>query len=401
MKTAFSLPFLAAGAAVALVAGCVSAPQPQASSRRTLFGDSSGSSGASEPYARKAVVHTASSHRGAAASAHESEIRPVRIDERPLDLNDVGPAGRVQRKASLVQSAPAAASAPPPARTTAVPPRRVAPAATSGGAYRVYTVQSGDTALGIAIANSMTLDQLKALNPEIASAPDRLRIGQGVKVYSAGGGQRSTVLARGQNASGAASAKPAKVTTAASTAKTPSSTARKSADAASSGTAKKTAVAPAPARDVEAPPKPASDVKVADTDATIEDVFSTGLAGAKDKAREKREEAEKAARDAAAAEKARLEAAQKAAEEQLRKAEEAKRQAEQNAAKAAGDTAAAAATAVSSTAARDGEYVVQQGDDIFSIALKFDVMPLALRKANGSDLSDLKAGQVLKIPPKD
>ena len=44
---------------------------------------------------------------------------------------------------------------------------------------------------------------------------------------------------------------------------------------------------------------------------------------------------------------------------------------------------------------------MQPDDDIFTIALKFDVTPLALRKANGSDLSVLKPGQVLKIPAKD
>ena len=35
------------------------------------------------------------------------------------------------------------------------------------------------------------------------------------------------------------------------------------------------------------------------------------------------------------------------------------------------------------------------------MAATFDVTPLALRKANGSDLAVLKPGQVLKIPSKD
>ena len=137
------------------------------------------------------------------------------------------------------------------------------------------------------------------------------------------------------------------------------------------------------------------------TDSSISDVLAGGLSGAKDRARAEREEAERKAREAAdRAEKERLAEAQRAAEEARRAAEEARHAAEDQAADKGRKAAPAPAPAPAPTAGA-GEYVVQPDDDIFTIALKFDVTPLALRKANGSDLSVLKPGQVLKIPAKD
>ena len=455
MKTRSFFPLVAAAA---IVSGCVSDAPVQSSSRHTLIEDSAGVSPKArtgKAPARATVVRTAQESAGAAG---ERPVRPVRIDERPLRIDDVGPAGRVHQKPSaatgsqlssgsaqtgrqsFARTAPAYAT--PAASSHAAAP---AAAATAGGAYRVHTVQTGETALGIALANSMTLDQLKALNPELQRDPDRLRVGQGVKVFASAGAKGVKTAA----AAAPAERKPARQQTAAKATgatggeyvvqagDTLSSIAasqggsaadwmaangmkeddalrlrpgqslkRPAAGAAGAKTAsggaaaaKRTTAAAETKRDVEAPPQDAGKVVVDGTDSSIEDVLSDGLAGAKEKARAEREKAEKALREAEEAEKARLAEAQKAAEKAKKQAEEDKKRAEE-AARAVTKIATADPESAQA-AAKAGEYVVQPGEDLFSIALKFDVMPLALRKANSSDLADLKPGQVLKIPPKD
>lgn len=59
------------------------------------------------------------------------------------------------------------------------------------------------------------------------------------------------------------------------------------------------------------------------------------------------------------------------------------------------------ATATPPATAADGEYVVQEGDTAFGIALQFDVTLEALAAANGmteDEITDLQIGQVLIIP---
>lgn len=456
MKTLSAVSFVAA----AIVSGCITSPTQPSSTRRTLFDSPTSSSSQS---IKPATVRTAGKTAKTGSFQGETPIRPVRIDERPVALDDVGPAGRVHPKPSVQAPRPVSSASTPqfkPPRTAPLAPARPvshgsSSSPTTGGAYRIHTVQPGETALGIAIANSMSLDELRALNPEIQNNPDRIRVGQGLKVAGPPSAPRNTVVARNDSGSGKQKVAPPLVdrtsvqpqpTQPAQSSKhgqyviqegdTLSAIAHKEGGSVadwkaanglsdadtmklhpgqrlvrpvpSAGKSNPSAGKVQPAdssrsHDVEAPPPPPEQVKVAGTDASIDDVFAGGLSGAKEKARAQREEAEKLAREKAAEEKARLEAAQKAAEEARVAAENAKRQAEAEALKAAKGAEKAVTETVQavSATAKPGEYIVQPGDDIFSIALKFDVMPLALRKANGSDLADLKPGQVLKIPPKD
>ena len=84
-----------------------------------------------------------------------------------------------------------------------------------------------------------------------------------------------------------------------------------------------------------------------------------------------------------------------------------------NAAQAAGDQAQAAVEQVSDAAGRAAdavraaaapgtkEYVVQDGDDIYSIAMQFDSQPLKIRSLNGGkSLDDLAPGDRILVPAK-
>lgn len=456
MKTSALLSLFAAAA---LVSGCrVYEGGP---TRRTLLGPSTPSSSSQGASRSKAAAKPAKARpaqpRGAVASPvrGETPVRPVAladepyIEDEPVLVDGVGPAGRVRPKpAKPYVASPAPAPTPVRAPAAAAPaPAAPAAPAQSGGAYRVHAVKPGETALAIAVANGMTLDQLKALNPEVMRNPDRLRVGQGVKVVANGAGARAAEPARhvalspreggdaksqprpvpdrakpapsgdgfyvvrdGDTLSGIASReggttaewKAANGLSDANSLRVGQKLARPGSVAAAPRPAPapspKPQPRPAPA-DLEAPPPPPTDVIVTGTDSSISDVLAGGLSGAKDRARAEREEAERKAREAAdRAEKERLAEAQRAAEEARRAAEEARRAAEDQAADKGRKAAPAPAPAPTVGA---GEYVVQPDDDIFTIALKFDVTPLALRKANGSDLSVLKPGQVLKIPAKD
>ncbi|MBQ6103355.1 MAG: LysM peptidoglycan-binding domain-containing protein, partial [Kiritimatiellae bacterium] len=65
------------------------------------------------------------------------------------------------------------------------------------------------------------------------------------------------------------------------------------------------------------------------------------------------------------------------------------------------DAAGRAADAVSSAAAGTKEYVVQEGDDIYSIAMQFDSQPLKIRSLNGGkSLDDLVPGDRILVPAK-
>lgn len=453
MKTSAILSLFAAAA---LVSGC-RIPEG-GSTRRTLLGPSTPSASSRPTAAASSSRARPANPRGAVASPvrGETPVRPVAladepyIEDEPVLIDGVGPAGRVRPKPAkpfVPAPAPVRSPAPHPAATVtpapAVPP---ASPARSGGAYRVHAVKSGETALAIAVANGMTLDQLKALNPEVMRNPDRLRVGQGVRVVANGAGARAVEAPRhvalppreggdaksqprplldrpkpaeagdgfylvrdGDTLSGIASReggttaewKAANGLSDANSLRVGQKLVRPASVAGAPRPAPRPSPAPAPSpkpqprpapADLEAPPPPPTDVLVAGTDSSISDVLAGGLSGAKDRARAEREEAERKAREEAArAEQERL-------EEARRQAEDARRAAEDQAADKGRKVAPVPAPAPTAGA---GEYVVQPDDDIFTIALKFDVTPLALRKANGSDLSVLKPGQVLKIPAKD
>lgn len=453
MKTSAILSLFAAAA---LVSGC-RIPEG-GSTRRTLLGPSTPSASSRPTAAASSSRARPANPRGAVASPvrGETPVRPVAladepyIEDEPVLIDGVGPAGRVRPKpAKPFVPAPAPVRSPTPHPAATVTPAPAAPAAPaqSGGAYRVHAVKPGETALAIAVANGMTLDQLKALNPEVMRNPDRLRVGQGVKVVANGAGARAAEPARhvalspreggdaksqprplldrpkpaeagdgfylvrdGDTLSGIASReggttaewKAANGLSDANSLRVGQKLVRPGSVAAAPRPAPapspKPQPRPAPA-DLEAPPPPPTDVIVTGTDSSISDVLAGGLSGAKDRARAEREEAERKAREEAArAEQERLEEARRQAEDARRAAEDARRAAEDQAADKGRKVAPVPAPAPTAGA---GEYVVQPDDDIFTIALKFDVTPLALRKANGSDLSVLKPGQVLKIPAKD
>lgn len=437
-------------AAAALVSGC--RIYEGGSTRHTIF-DNPAPAKKSGQTVKPAKIHASPQRAGNVRSGGEVPVHPVDVNvDRPVSVDDVGPAGRVRPK--TVQPAPAqdwnsaarqvpggGSSRPPAGYVPATQPR---PAET--GAYRVHTVQPGETALEIAIANGMTLDQLKSLNPDVQRDPDHLRVGQGLRVRSGGktppggDGRRNTVV---DSRPAGGSSTPAPIVdrrpqpepapqkagpgeyvvkqgdTLSDIAHREGGTVAewKAANGLSDGdetkikvgrklvrpgsrpanpqpgknAGKNTADNPPPPpppdadaapRDAEAPPPPPKDVIVPGSDSTVEDVLSVGLSGARDKSRAEREAAEKAAREA---EEARLEAARKEAEKAKREAEEAKRKAEETLKEDSGDSA-------------PGKYTVQPEDDIFTIALKFNVAPIALRKANGSDLSVLKPGQTIVIP---
>ncbi|MCX7614908.1 MAG: peptidoglycan DD-metalloendopeptidase family protein [Clostridiales bacterium] len=62
---------------------------------------------------------------------------------------------------------------------------------TGSGSTKVYTVQDGDTASGIASKNSLKMSELKALNPDLN--PDKLSIGQKINLRTASSASSSLI----------------------------------------------------------------------------------------------------------------------------------------------------------------------------------------------------------------
>ena len=50
-------------------------------------------------------------------------------------------------------------------------------------------------------------------------------------------------------------------------------------------------------------------------------------------------------------------------------------------------------------AAGGGEHVVREGEDIYSIALRYKVRPVDIRSLNNLTSNALSPGQIVKIPP--
>ena len=82
-----------------------------------------------------------------------------------------------------------------------------------------------------------------------------------------------------------------------------------------------------------------------------------------------------------------------------------------DAAQAAGDQAQSALGQISDAAGRAAdsvrsaasagtrEYVVQEGEDIYSIAMQFEAQPLKIRSLNGGkSLDDIKPGDRILVP---
>ena len=57
------------------------------------------------------------------------------------------------------------------------------------------------------------------------------------------------------------------------------------------------------------------------------------------------------------------------------------------------------ATPVAAPAAGGGEHVVREGEDIYSIALRYKVRPVDIRSLNNLSSNALSPGQIVKIPP--
>lgn len=57
------------------------------------------------------------------------------------------------------------------------------------------------------------------------------------------------------------------------------------------------------------------------------------------------------------------------------------------------------ATPVAAPAAGGGEHVVREGEDIYSIALRYKVRPVDIRSLNNLTSNALSPGQIVKIPP--
>jgi len=279
-------------------------------------------------------------------------------------------------KGSSSASSPAAnrpAAAPAPAATPAPAPAAGGVQPVSGG-YRMYTVQKGDTAGTIANANGMTLAEFVKLNN--LSDPNRLRVGQTVKVAT------GRPALSGRRAGSAAAATPAPTATPVQRAQNAVHPVQATAPTPTTrpvvSLPPPTTRPPARVTAAEASAAPGSTVKAGDVTVDVDAALAGGgLAAA-------RQRAQNAAQDAA---------------HQVRNAAQAAGDQAQAALSQVSDAAGRAADAASSAAAGTQEYVVQETEDIYSIAMKFNTEPLKLRSLNGGrSLDDLEPGTRILVP---
>ena len=211
-------------------------------------------------------------------------------------------------------------------------------------------MKAGDTAGVIANSNGMTLAEFVRLNA--LADPDKLRVGQTVKIAakrpSAGSGAAPRTVAPVENVVHPIPAVPAEK----SVPSVPVPTTRPPMHR-----------EPALVTPEEATAAPGSTVTAGDTTIHVETALSGGGLGA---ARQRVQEAPDQAREAA---------------------------------QAAGAQTAGAVRAAVAPGTR--EYVVQEGDDIYSIAMQFDSQPLRIRSLNGGkSLDDLAPGDRILVPAK-
>ena len=427
-------------AAAALLSGC-RVYLPGESPRRTVFGSESASSSA-----------TAAAPAPAKTAPAGDIIVPQPVAQTPAPAATPAPvlpqtAGADSYRNYMGGGSGAAATpAAAPRRTVlpvpaANPPAVVPPSggASAEGGYRMYTVQAGDSAGMIANSNGMTLAEFAKLND--LSDPNKLRVGQTVKIaagrsaLAAGpaaqsprtpaavpagyvavqeGDTLSAIAARNgttvkalMEANGLADANairaggqlrlpgtaatPVRPTQAAN----PETTAVQNVVHPIPTTTRPVATIPTTTRPVatvptttrtparvtvdEATAAPGSTVTVGDTTIDVDAALSGGGLGAA------RQRAQDAAQNAA---------------DRVRDAAQSAGDQAQSALGQVSDAAGRASDAVRSAAtAGTREYVVQEGDDIYSIAMQFEAQPLRIRALNGGkSLDDIKPGDRILVP---
>ena len=320
-------------------------------------------------------------------------------------------------------AAPAAAPAPAPAAAAAQGP--------ATGGYRIYTVRSGDSAGAIANANGMTLADFAKLNN--LSNPNMLRVGQTVKIAapaaaaprtapapqpvqpqraSAAAAPAGTVVVQDGDTLSAIAARNGTTVKALMEANGLSDanairagkTLRLPGAAASSAAAVQNVVHPIPTTTrpvatIPATTRPPARVTPAEASATPGSTVATGdavydaaaimsgssLGAARQRAQDTAQGASDRIRGAAQAVGGQAQAVGDQAQSALGQVSD------------AAGRAADAVRAAASSGTR--EYVVQEGDDIYSIAMQFDVQPLRIRALNGGKtLDDVKPGDRILVP---
>jgi LysM repeat protein len=442
-------------AAAAFLAGC-RVYLPGETPRRTVFGSGSTSSSA-VPAARTTSPSPSPSTSLPGAEDDLLSPQPVAV---PAPAPAQAPAPAPAPAPALPQTAGAdsyrnymgggsGAGAPPRGRTAlpAAAPLQPAPAAIvssatpslSEGSYRMYTVQPGDSAGMIANANGMTLAEFAKLNG--LSDPNRIRVGQTVKIATVrsapaagpisrvapppqqaapvsapagcvavqAGDSLSAIASRNgtttkalQEANGlsdpnklrvgqilklpgAATAAPVADPHAAQNAvhPIPPTTTRPVATIPTTtrpvATIPTTTRTPARVTVDEATAAPGGTVQAGDATFDVDAALSGGGLGA---ARQRAQNAVQAVQDVAQRAANGVQDTARSASDQLDSA--------------AGQVASGVRSAV---APGTKEYVVQEGDDIYSIAMQFESQPLKIRALNGGvTLDDLKPGTRILVP---
>lgn len=430
-------------AAAALLSGC-RVYLPGESPRRTVFGsDASSRTATSAPAAR-----VADAPAPAKVAPADDLVAPQPVAQTSLPtaapVSAPAPAAALPPTAGAdsyrnymgggAGAAPAPATAP---RRTVLPAPAPAPAAyvppagahAAGAAadaqsspYRMYTVQAGDSAGMIANANGMTLAEFAKLNN--LSDPNKLRVGQTVKIatgrpalaagpaarpvqpvavpagyvavqegdtLSAIAARHGTTVKALMEANGLSDANAIR---AGGQLRLPGTAAKPTTSRTIPTPTRPVAVVPpttrpvatiptttrAPARVTvdEATAAPGSTVTAGDATIDVDAALSGGGLGAA------RQRAQNAVQNAAG---------------QVRDAAQAAGDQAQSALGQVSDAAGRATGAVSSAAAGTKEYVVQEGEDIYSIAMQFEAQPLKIRSLNGGkSLDDIKPGDRILVP---
>ena len=436
-------------AAASLLAGC-RVYLPGETPRRTLLGSDASRATAEVPPARvepapaKAdAVDDLVAPQPVAVATHAPAATPAPAAAPAPVLPQTAGADSYRNYIGGGSGAPAAHPAPAPSRGA---PLSAPPAPATAGSYRMYTVQAGDSAGMIANSNGMTLAEFAKLNN--LSDPNKLRIGQTVKVatgrsaLAAGPAARPAqpaaapagyVIVQDGDTLSAIAARHGTTVKALQEANhlSDANAIRSGAQLRLPGTsAPKPTARPVPAQTAQDdihPIPPAPDpvatvpattrppVPVPTTTRPVVTIPTT----TRKPVRVTPDEASAApggtvqAGDATidvnaalsggglGAARQRGQNAMQAAANEVRNAAQAAGDQAQSALGQVSDAAGRAAAGVRDAVASPGtkEYVVEDGDDIYSIAMKFDSQPLTIRALNGgASLDDLKAGDRVIVP---